>query len=247
MELNLGPNLLETSNHVADCAAMKRGAWSPPEEGSVSLITTARLDISCILETESTPPPVLFENYEGLEDWARSRRLDEPKAIGRIRKSSALLVAGQYHPPTSDFSFRYSQIWARARYTRYASALKKHALWSRKVEADAYRELHADHIINRARLANIKDAWVAIFPVYRSSNCSFGRIERCLPKIEPGFKALAVPPLMALKLYIGKLPRTASELDWAMMDIRGQFDQEISAAKHFCDEIESQAQLYLKS
>jgi hypothetical protein len=225
--------------HMSDAGA---GAWCPLDPRTSEIVATVRLDIAVVLENDGVPPPVMFSNRALLDDWAAEKGLQR-RAISGVREGSAVEVAGFYRGRTAKFG--YSQVWTRATYSRYARSLQAVALRGYNMERAALAG-HADHVINRARLKLHPDAWTVIFPVYHSANCPFGRIERSLPSVPAGVDRMDLPPLVALKLFCGTLPRTPIELSWAMRDIRGHFDQASAIVQTYCDAIEAQSVFYMQ-
>ena len=61
---------------------------------------------------------------------------------------------------------------------------------SRYHDVEDVRAIHADHIVARTMLEDLQDSWIALFPVYKSSNSGFGSIERNLKKPQMGLKEL---------------------------------------------------------
>lgn len=222
-------------------------AWSPLPEEAASLIGTVRLDMSDFLASNRRPPPVWFRDFDELTMWARVHGLDEPKKVKGARVTSAVRISGQGQALDTPRSFWYDQIWVRASYTRYRKALEAFALAGFSVDRSALREFHADHVINRKRLLDFPGSWVAIFPVHEEANCPFGRIEAMLPPVPSDAFEVALPPLVALKLFCGKMPTNSAELKHAMCDVRGQFDTSLDRVDRFCAEMETEAGRYISS
>jgi len=139
--------------------------WSYADPSTVSIIMSLRMDICCIIEDDGSPPPVMFGNFHLLEKWATYHGLDILKIDG-IRTTSAVRMTGFYRVYSKGIEFGYNHVWVRAGYTRYIKALEAAAAGHRIGKSDL-AAIHADHVINRARLKEIPDAWVAIFPVHK--------------------------------------------------------------------------------
>lgn len=220
-------------------------AWSPLGE-DMGIVASVRLDIAMMIEADLAPPPVLFRTFQLLEDWSGKHGLSIENIEG-IKPASAVRVLGEYQSSEATEVFAYDQVWVRSTYSNYNKAMKIIALKGFDVDKAALEGTHADHVINRARLAALPDAWVLLFPVSKHANSPFGAIERLLQPIEASVDCVSLPSLIALKLFCGRLPKTSEELSHAMCDVRGHFLQTSPAVVAYCNEIESQARTYIRS
>jgi hypothetical protein len=184
----------------------------------------------------------MFSTLAGLRRWASQHDLGMRPMTG-VSPTSALRVKGQYRCGSRATDHRYDQVWARIKYSCYAKALQASALHFANIGRASLAGIHADHVINRARLGHHPQAWVMIFPVPREANSPFGSIERRLAIVPQGQTRIDLTPLIALKLYCGFLPRTQRELDSAMIDVLGQ----IGFAKEFCDQMHVEASHFVGS
>jgi hypothetical protein len=83
--------------------------------------------------------------------------------------------------------------------------------------------LDADHVLNRASLKQIPDAWVMLFPVPADANRGFGRtVERFRPSVKPGTRTIPLTPETTFKLFCGAMPRNRSELQKLKTTLAGQ-------------------------
>jgi hypothetical protein len=83
--------------------------------------------------------------------------------------------------------------------------------------------LDADHVLNRASLKQIPDAWVMLFPVPADANRGFGRmVERYRSQVKPGTNTMHLMPETAFKLFAGAMPRDQNELQKLKRIIEGQ-------------------------
>lgn len=218
-------------------------AWAPLGEDS-QIVASVRLDIAMMTEADLEPPPVLFKTFQLLETWRLQHGLIV-KEIEGVKLSSAVRILGQYQARRLSSTFEYDQVWVRSTYSTYNQAMKVVALQGFDVDKAALAGTHADHVINRARLSSMPDSWVLLFPVSQHANSPFGAIESLLQPIDGGLDRINLPPLVALKLFCGRMPKNSSELDHAMRDIRGQFRQDIPEVASYCDEIANQARIYV--
>ena len=76
--------------------------------------------------------------------------------------------------------------------------------------------LDADHVLNRASLAHLPEAWVLLFPVPADANRAMGaHVERHLPSAAKEEEELLIDAAQFLKLLTGYFPRTAAEFEHA--------------------------------
>jgi hypothetical protein len=77
--------------------------------------------------------------------------------------------------------------------------------------------LDGDHVVNKASLKGLDDAWVLMAPVHADANRGFGsRIERAKPQYQSGTGVLTLSPIIAFKLFASVMPVNASELEKAL-------------------------------
>jgi hypothetical protein len=85
--------------------------------------------------------------------------------------------------------------------------------------------LDADHVLNRASLKQIPDAWVMLFPVPADGNRGFGRtVERFRPSVKPGTRTMPLTPETTFKLFCGAMPRNRSELQNSRLPSRDSYE-----------------------
>lgn len=209
-------------------------AWYPLAPASASFLGQLRADLAHLL-ADGHSLPAMFSDVDRLRRWAGRLGL-RAKPVSGIKPTLALDVSG------SVAGEPYYQTWASVRFSSYARALRAAALHYCEVDRVSLAGIHADHVINRARLKNHKDAWVMLFPVPREANSPFGAIERRLANVPEQVTRIDLTPLVALKLFCGRLPRTETELALAMNDVRGQ----LSFAKGLCDQMQADASRYMR-
>lgn len=221
--------------------------WGIMDGRSSRIIGLSLMDISSILEFDNTVPLVLFKDRQALMEWSASRRLRVEKIEG-FSKNNALRIRGPYQCQAG-YSFGYNQVWVRAKYTNYARFLRRIAETSFKHAPSDLTGIDADHVINRARIKHLPDAWVMLFPVPKGPNRGFGaRIEKYLPKPVANTASVELPPLIAFKLLCGELPKTMAQLTHAMeSNIRCTIMQHIPFAKEYCDQMEKDVAKFMKN
>ena len=131
-----------------------------------------------------------------------------------------LSIKGRY-PPAMFSDLAGLLRWARASHKPYRAAWAPHHARADGQAREQLRALHADHVINKARLAaHYPEAWVMLFPVPDRSNSPFGSaVEKALPDVPPG---LDLDPLVLFKLLSAEFPKDAAELATQLSAIAGQ-------------------------
>ena len=211
--------------------------WCPLESGTISVFSSSRLDIACYMETMLQSPPVFFAKFHLLEGWALSQGF----AVARPNRNSCH-VRGWVSNGEGRTQFR--QLWVRAGYKDYRKSFVEFYRGLCDSLPGDLRNVHADHVINKARISN--DAWVQIFPVAADANRKYGSaFERYFPEVGPETKQLHLSPLIAFKLFCGRVPADQFELDRAMEDVRGHLLQEIPEIRAYCDRIEHAVRCHL--
>ncbi|MBY5448097.1 hypothetical protein HFO91_00165 [Rhizobium leguminosarum] len=141
----------------------------------------------------------------------------------------------------------YDKIWVRVSSDLYRTGLQHQALSAFKLTPKELTGVHADHIINRARLKNHPDGWVCLFPVPARANTHFGSVvERKLAPVDGSVDRIDLSPLVAFKLFCGIFPRSPVQLDTAMKSIRGQWHTQFPHIQDFIDEMHVEATPYMK-
>lgn len=220
--------------------------WGIIDGRNSRIIGLSSMDISSILEFDNTVPLVLLKDRQALIKWGASRRLRVEKIEG-FDENNALRICGLYQCQDG-CSFGYNQIWVRAEYKNYGRFLRSIAETSFKHAPGDLTGIDADHVINRARIRHLPDAWVMLFPVPKGPNRGFGaRIEKYLPKPAKNTASVELPPLIAFKLLCGELPKTMAELTHAMeSNIRCRIMQHVPFAKEYCDQMEKDVAEFMK-
>jgi hypothetical protein len=203
-------------------------------------------DITSMLEFDNSAPPVMFKSRTELAQWAASLDLKEKK-IGRFSENNAIVFYGTISGSVENFG--YAQIWVRASYKNYAKVLHAVGVKHYKHKPDELIGLDADHVINRARISHLREAWVSLFPVYQGANRSFGaRIEKYFLQPNESTARMDLPPLVALKLLCVDMPKTMEELQVVMEEnIRKRILQDRKFGKEYCDQMEKDAAEYMKN
>ena len=205
-------------------------AWCPLEAGTISVFSSSRLDIACYMEAMLESPPVFFGKFHLLEGWAQSRGF----SLERPNRNSCH-VRGWVS--NGERRARFRQLWVRAGYEGHRKSFREFHRGVCDSFPDDLRNVDADHVINKARIP--ADAWVQLFPVAAAANRRYGSaFERYFPEVGVETKQLDLSPLIAFKLFCGRVPANQSELDRAMKDVRGHFLQEIPEIRAYCDRIE---------
>lgn len=94
---------------------------------------------------------------------------------------------------------------------------------NKKIAYQLLAMLDADHVINRASLKKIPNAWVLLFPVPADANRGFGRIiERFRTPVSPDTKSINLAPEVAFKLFCGAMPRNRHQLNSLKKFVEGQ-------------------------
>ena len=226
-------------------------------------IVDARQNIAMYVEIFGDTPPVYFSNRHLLDSWTRQHN---KLVIEEINQDSFLRISGeisgiyQVFTPSpgrrvlgEDYvvktigksgyaTTRFEQFWARANYSNYRDAiidayLKSGYLKNRK----DFDGIDIDHIENRNSIPDdIKDkAWIGLFPVPLSANRGFGsKIEKNRPEIQEDKRHLS--PLVVLKLYCGTFPKSRSDAELAMHDIRGQWQGGNENVDNFLSRLEDE-------
>ena len=119
-----------------------------------------------------------------------------------------------------------------------------------KLAPSEFPDLHADHVINRARLRDLPDAWVVLFPVSGKVNSRFGSsVEKGLPPLPTGIGHAVIDPLPAFKLLCDLIPRTEKEFSEQMNVVTGWFasdDENTQVIAEFLADMRLQVRQALK-
>ena len=212
-----------------------RTAWAPLEEETCQILATMRMQITDLISISGAGPLVFFSDRNELLTWAKSfglqdRKLqftkrENEKTIPSPRLENALRICGWVSSPSGRFYI--DQIWARAEYTGHKSALRGFAYEFFDILPSAWVrcDIDVDHVINKRRVRfSHPRAWVMLFPVPGSANSPFGKVEDRLPKLSKSATSMTLPPLIAFKLFCGRIPYTPWQLRLAMKDVRGQVE-----------------------
>ena len=131
----------------------------------------------------------------------------------------------------------FRQLWVRAGYRGYRKSFREFHRGLCDSFPDNLRHIDADHVVNKSRIPG--DAWVQLFPVPAAANRKYGSaFERYFPEVGHGTTQLDLSPLVAFKLFCGRVPANLSELDRAMKQVRGHLLQGIPEIRSYCDRIE---------
>jgi hypothetical protein len=155
-------------------------------------------------------PPIAFETLPHLQRWMKQNRL-EPRRVGKIWTSNAFVAHGKI--PCNGLLHPYMQMWVRAKYSRYRSALTKHTYW-----ADGHEVTFTAHDVDHSVSSTFLDkywpnAWVNVLFVEHGINRSIGAmLEKTMPK--PGCESIGLTAQTILKIFFAKeasLTRAAVE------------------------------------
>lgn len=193
---------------------------------SAGYVLERRMDISNYIEVFNQPPPVMYSRQELLLDWIEDNELTW-SSMKSLNSNEAIWVQKNHG------NWHYNNIWVRASNNRYRNVLKEHARHYRLSSLDL-ETIDADHVVNRARLANHPDARVMLFPVHWESNRPFGsRIERQLEPLATNIDSLGMEPIVLLKVLSAKLPTRQSEMDRCIADVLAQINCSNQLARKF--------------
>jgi hypothetical protein len=176
-----------------------------------SIRVGACLDFATYLENTHNLPTMMFENTSIFLKWIRSERGLQAEILKGVPLSKMCRVHGTIKRGGVQLS--YDQLWVKATYRRYRNPFVKHHAFRDRFDPRDLSSLHADHVINRARLRKLPDAWVVLFPVYGANNSRFGSlVEKKLLPLEKGVRQASMDPLPAFKLLCDSMPRVAADL-----------------------------------
>ncbi|MBY3441813.1 hypothetical protein [Rhizobium laguerreae] len=219
-------------------------AWAEHDAAALKLMVDARLDFTTIFEEDHELPPVFFNDIEKLTAWAKGHELN----IEALVEEDIVIgyrVSGFYKG--KEACWGYDKLWVQVDCDQYRKALQRQALSTYKVSAHQITGIHADHIINRARLCAHPKGWVCLFPVPGHANTNFGStIEKKLQPVPADIERIDLSPLVAFKLFCGIYPRTESQLKSAMRDIRGQWHTPFSHVENFIKKMEADALPFMR-
>ncbi|WP_031364370.1 hypothetical protein [Caballeronia sordidicola] len=207
-------------------------AQSRVPDGAGLFIVTSRLNIDIYLnERNGEFPPAMFSSFTLLEAWCASEGYIA-ESVGKVPPDEARLVRASYD------NFTYESIWVHTKSERYRRAMNAHFTkgFGERDEngkltkvgklklLSALRRLHADHVINRARLASLPESWVMLMPVGGDSNSSYGSIvERKQPAYPAGTLSAKIDPLILVKIFaMAKVPRNLAQLEKLVSLVSGQ-------------------------
>jgi hypothetical protein len=185
-------------------------------------IGIGRMDLTVFLE-RNIDIPVMHRSVDSLKLVSTTLGLTvEP--INRVSKEHALRVTGAY---CSQPDLVVDAVWVNAASTKYRKALEERNLKANRIDAKLPSDLHADHVINRASLADMIDAgyepWVMMFEVPASVNTNFGATyETHLPPFKPETPQITLGPAQIFKLYVTDWPKDHAQFLQALEQIRGQ-------------------------
>lgn len=182
-------------------------AWSPLG-GADGFVAQARFDYASFMEETQQAPAAAFSDRSDLDAWI-SDTYDCPTIEPFGTGKNAFRIYGSLQKGGS-----FEQIWVAAGYRRYRDLFVRtgHGAYGERDLAP----VDADHVIARTILCNAPRAWVAICPVYSSSNRGFGRIEKRMLKFDPGDRVKRLTPGAAFKIFNGRMISDRIELDLAM-------------------------------
>lgn len=209
-------------------------AWCPLDEINSPFLAQSRLDYAHFMEKLGTPPPVAFADKWTLLDWMETVGLSE--VVPFKNGENAVRVRGKIR------GVYIEQVWVKATYSKYREPLKE--LAKNAYQIHDISGVDADHVIARTILNKVPNSWIAIFPVYASSNRGFGRIEAKLPKLSMGAGRALLNPLGAFKIFNGRMPKNKDEFHQAMCDVKGQFQSDTKFMADFLCGMEDQMLAY---
>lgn len=108
-----------------------------------------------------------------------------------------------------------------------------------KIAYQLLATLDADHVLNRASLKKIPNAWVLLLPVPADANRGFGRIvERYRTQLSPETEKIDLTPEISFKIFCGAMPRNKQELNSLRKVIAGQLQAD-DYVNDMCSAIET--------
>lgn len=195
-----------------------------------SIRVAACLDLSTYLENKHEFPTMLYELTTDLEQWVSTEPNLTSESISGASFSQLRRIHGTIK--CNGVNLSYDQIWVRVTYSGYRKAFAQHHSGREGIARHELAGLHADHVINRARLKNIPDAWVVLFPVLGSVNSRFGSaVEKSLEPLMPGVGKASMDPLPAFKLFCESMPKVMSDVPKQMAIVRGQLAFNVNNAQ----------------
>jgi len=198
----------------------------------VGLISPRRLDFATYIEEFGELPIMMYTDVSYLEAWVdlERRKLENSNyrewrlkiyPVGRRSLNDIKHVQGKIRSPAGVI-LEYDQIWVRASYRHYRAAFRSFHIKRDCIGADVMQSIHADHVINKARLRCHPNAWVVLFPVLSEINSFFGsRVERNCAVLPGDVSSASMDPLPAFKLFAHAFPRNIEELEGEINKIRG--------------------------
>ena len=226
--------LLEASQNVSVMFSTRAGleewAWDRAmKEGRVGEVPAD--EAVCLTPTrdpgKSLDPSVMYwvratsERYrEALVDWYRNCFPTTEDVVGRAHRESLtfLKVARQeiavgsinWKTKPKDYASAASQLINKA------IGEHEHALAANEPDEKLAFQLlgtvDADHVLNRASLPDLPDAWVLLFPVPADANRAMGsKVERYLPRVVVGTERVDIDAQQFLKAFSNFFPRNADE------------------------------------
>ncbi|MEJ2793217.1 hypothetical protein WAE56_07350 [Iodobacter sp. LRB] len=203
--------------------------------GASTYVLKFRMDLSIYVEeNDGEFPPAMFASRIKLEEWT-SKNNFSIKKVGKKNSRNYLLMKNEYL--SIDF------LWVRASFISYRALFKRYVVDTNIYEKptstpdESYHKfisnfkfalpfIHADHVINQARLKkNHPDAWVMLFPTSSAANSSFGsKVEKTLADIPENIDKYFIDPILLLQLYCtGLSPKNEVDLQRSIDIIKGHF------------------------
>ena len=196
------------------------------------------MDVVCVLEQTGQPPPAYFRQRTLLDAWV------DRFGLPVVRNSAHTLVLSGWRR-TGIVEFWFTQVWVRASYTKYRKQMKGIYLKAFRASSRDLEDIHADHVINLASVA--EDAWVQLFPVPARVNQMFGaKIEQFLPRVDLRLDRADLPPLIFFKLFCRTVPKSEREWEEAIKQVRDQILPVSPGAEAYRDHVDEDVRRALK-
>jgi hypothetical protein len=194
----------------------------------LDLTMSARLDVQTWIEANHDVPPVVFESFDILTQWAHGDHEFKVKVLAKRRNGepAVALVEGFFRSvdPSNRLKYPYRQLWTLAAYRYYRRPFAKYHSLTDNVPISDLKELHADHVVNSGRLKSFPKSWVMLFPVNGQINSAFGlKVEKSLPKIERLDEVIYLGEPELFKILAGRWPKDCNDAKKVCENFRGNF------------------------
>ncbi|WP_321920153.1 hypothetical protein [Paraburkholderia tropica] len=192
-------------------------------DGAAFFLNVAQRNVTDHIVSLGVMPPAMFSSLDELKAWACGSGIEISSLKDQARTRACLLRTRTGQLP------EYEAVWVSVANDKYREAMLSYIregfLPRNKVGGDestrfeprpedrakleaALKTVHADHVINRARLRpNHPDGWVMLLPVPAKSNSGYGSmVERGLPAVAANETRIDIDAMLCVKLFGLKNP-----------------------------------------